>query len=106
MTSHGPNCIACTDPAGLPALLARERARLAADAERAAQHLAGGEAARREYLQPGLTWRRIAEVGDLMQFEFGTANAILQGVMLSRARLDRVEAAHPMPGSALARERD
>ncbi len=44
---HGPQCIACTDPAGLPARLAARRAELDAESARAAQHDDPWEAATR-----------------------------------------------------------
>jgi hypothetical protein len=92
---HGPNCIACHDPEQARQLIAADRAGLDAETARAAEHQRAGEEARQRYLTPGLTDSEFAEAQTLMHHELGTANAIAQDVLMHRAHLDRVEAAHP-----------
>ena len=92
---HGPDCIACHDPAEARRLIAKERAELDAETARAAEHRKASEEARHWYLTPGLTDEQFIEAQTLMRRELGTANAIAQGVLVGRAHLDRVEAAHP-----------
>lgn len=93
--NHGPKCIACTNPAEARRGIAAERAALDEQAARAARHRAAGEAAREENQRADVDSPEFAETQARMIRELGTANAILQGVRMYRAHLDRVEAAHP-----------
>jgi hypothetical protein len=95
MIDHGPKCIACTNPAEARRGIAAERAALDEQAALAARHRAAGEAAREENRRADVDSPEFAETQARMIRELGTANAILQGVRMYRAHLDRVEAAHP-----------
>lgn len=77
---HGPTCLACTDPAEAARQIAAARARLDAEAARARDHRAKGEAAQNQ----------VEKLHHL-----GAANAIASGIRMERAHLNRVEAAHP-----------
>jgi hypothetical protein len=93
-TDHGPDCVACQDPKGLPVLLAQTRDRLDADAAIAKQHRTYGEELRRRSLDTSLSNTELAAIQTVMQHHLGTANGILSSVGMMRAQLDRVEQAH------------
>lgn len=93
-TPHGPNCLACTDPETARRQIAADRAELDTHAARAAAHREAGEAARREYLTPGIDDATLTAAQQRMLDELGAANGIAQAVRMHRAHLDRIEAAH------------
>lgn len=94
---HGPDCYACTDPAGAAAQLAAERAALDFEATRAREHRAYGEAmdrrARDNLIAGRTTAAALLQAQALQHLQ--TANALASGVGFSRSHLARVLAAHP-----------
>lgn len=92
--SHGPSCIACNEPNQFRQYVAEDRAALDKEAARAAAHREAGEIARWECQQATFGTPEFTETQERMIYELGKANAIAQGVMMQRAHLDRVEAAH------------
>jgi hypothetical protein len=96
-TDHGPDCYACTDPAGAAQQIAAERAELNAWAERGRQRRAEGERARKASLKLLVGGDRDGADHEeaLMLHELRAANAIACDVRFVRAHLNRVEAAHP-----------
>lgn len=94
--SHGPDCLACTDPAEAARQIAAERAELDVEAARASRHREAGERARRDHLALLLAGSpQAGEAQSRMLRDLGAANAIATGVRMRRAHLRRVEAAHP-----------
>ena len=97
MTDHGPDCIACTDPAEAARQIAAERAELDTWAERGQARRTEGERARKASMKLLIAGNR--DESDLedarAQHELRAANAIACNVRMGRAHLDRVEAAHP-----------
>ena len=94
---HGPDCIACTDPAAAVRQIAEQRAELDAWAKRSRDRRAEGERAERQS-------RRLLAAGDRegadreyarAHHELQAANAIACDIRFGRAHLERVEAAHP-----------
>jgi hypothetical protein len=91
---HGPNCIACNEPEKFRQYVAEDRAALDKQAARAGAHREAGEAAREEHRQAAVGTPEFAETQQRMLYELGAANGLAQGVMMQRAHLDRVVAAH------------
>lgn len=91
---HGQSCIACNDPGGFRRILAEDRIALDEQAARAQAHREAGEAAREEHRKATVGTPEFAETQQRMLYELGAANGIAQGVMMQRAHLDRVVAAH------------
>lgn len=96
-TDHGPDCIACTDPAAAARQIAAERAELDTWAKRGRDRRAEGERAEQQS-------RKLLIAGDRdgadreyarAHHELQAANAIACNVRFGRAHLERVEAAHP-----------
>jgi hypothetical protein len=96
-TDHGPDCIACSDPAAAARQIAAERAELDAWAERGRRRRAEGERAREASLKLLVAGDRDGSDREEARalHELRAANAIACNVRMGRAHLDRVEAAHP-----------
>lgn len=97
MVDHGPDCIACTDPAEAARQIAAERAELDSWAEFGRGRRAEGERAREASMKLLIAGDRAeSELEDARSLhELRAANAIACNVRFGRAHLDRVEAAHP-----------
>lgn len=95
--AHGDTCYACTDPAAAARQMAAERAELDAEAIRAYEHRAAGEAFQTRARDNLIAGRPAASAAlDMRALQhLQLANALASGVRISRAHLDRVEAAHP-----------
>lgn len=100
---HGPRCIACTDPAEAARQIAVQRAQLDVEAEAARQCREHSDRVKAEwYHRPGLSAADFGAVQSLVIEAARTANVIMQGVLVRRGHLDRVEAAHPAVAEHLA----
>jgi hypothetical protein len=93
---HGPDCYACTDPAGAARQIAEERTDLDAEAAAAVELRAAGERLAAEYPRPSdLSADDWQAVQDVVRARLEIANVAACSVRFARAHLNRVEAAHP-----------
>lgn len=93
---HGPDCIACTDPAAAAAQIAEELAECDRLAEEARAHRARSDELAKKYWRPS-DWsnREWAEGQALVTGHAGTANALACRARQARAHIARVLGAHP-----------
>lgn len=94
-TDHGPECIACTDPAKAAEARARRREQIENLAAKAREHRAEGERIREEeYRKAHVDTPEFADAQGRMRHHLGTANALFQRVQFWSADLERIEQAH------------
>ena len=96
MTDHGPDCIACTDPALAAAHITARRAKLDDEAAAVREIRESVDELRAKYPPSAdLAPDDAQAVQDVIRMRCGIANAAQLTVNQTRAHLDRVEAAHP-----------
>jgi hypothetical protein len=100
---HGPNCIACTNPAKAIRQIAARRAGLELEAEAARQSRAHSDRVRDQWLyQPDLSPEDFEAVQTVVIEAARIANLLMQGVLMERAHLERVEEAHGLTPAEVA----
>jgi hypothetical protein len=100
--NHGPNCVACTDPAKAVRQIAARRAGLELEAEAARESRAHSDRVRDQWYpqQPNLAPADWQAVQTVVIEAARLANLLMQGVLMERAHLERVEEAHGLAQEA------